>query len=90
MKKSLVVLSLALAFVPLAYSDDSDIKYSLIRFSIHSDDIQLSPVSGSKTILTESGVLYASNKSCHVIQSSLYDVGSDHTVNITTSCLVMA
>ncbi|MGR0295390.1 disulfide isomerase DsbC N-terminal domain-containing protein, partial [Klebsiella pneumoniae] len=42
---------------------------------------------GLKTVLTESGVLYVSDDGRHVIQGPLYDVGSDHPVNVTNQLL---
>lgn len=88
MKKSLVLFSfMALALAPLAHADDAAIKHSLSRLGIHSADIQPAPVAGLKTVLTESGVLYVSDDGRHVIQGPLYDVGSDHPVNVTNQLL---
>ncbi|WP_074012780.1 bifunctional protein-disulfide isomerase/oxidoreductase DsbC [Candidatus Sodalis sp. SoCistrobi] len=88
MNKSLVLLSfIALALSPLVHADDAAIKHSLSRLGIHSADIQPSPVAGLKTVLTESGVLYVSDDGRHVIQGPLYDVGSNHPVNVTNQLL---
>ncbi|KYP97136.1 protein-disulfide isomerase [Sodalis-like endosymbiont of Proechinophthirus fluctus] len=88
MNKSLVLFFfMTLALVPLVHSDDAVIKNSLSRLSIHSADIQSSPVAGLKTVLIESGVLCVSDDGRHLIQGPLYDVGSDYLINVTNQLL---
>lgn len=71
----------------LAHADDTEITDSLSRLGIHSADIQPSPISGLKTILSESGVLYISNDGHHIIRGPLYNIGTDHPINITNQLL---
>ena len=49
--------------------------------------MQPSPVNGLKTVLTDSGVLYASEDGKHILQGPLFDVSGKEPVNVTNQLL---
>ncbi|RWR01720.1 disulfide bond formation protein DsbC [[Pantoea] beijingensis] len=88
MKKSYMLLSLLVATVTgSAYADDAAIQQSLKKLGIQQAEIQPSPLAGTKTVLTESGVLYVSEDGKHFIQGPLYDVSGAQPVNVTNTLL---
>lgn len=88
MKKGLMLLSLLVASVSgAAHADDAAIKKALGSLGIQQADVQPSPVSGLKTVLTDSGVLYVSEDGKHILQGPLYDVSGKEPVNVTNQLL---
>ncbi|WP_330982799.1 MULTISPECIES: bifunctional protein-disulfide isomerase/oxidoreductase DsbC [Enterobacterales] len=89
MKKGLVMFSLlAAALSGVAHADDAAIQQSLAKLGVQSTEIQSSPVSGMKTVLTNSGVLYVTEDGKHIIQGPMYDVSGAAPVNVTNKLLV--
>ena len=88
MKKGLMLLSLLVASVAgAAHADDAAIKKALASLGIQQADVQPSPVNGLKTVLTDSGVLYASEDGKHILQGQLFDVSGKEPVNVTNQLL---
>ncbi|MBE1043779.1 bifunctional protein-disulfide isomerase/oxidoreductase DsbC, partial [Escherichia coli] len=88
MKKGLMLLSLLVASVTsAAHADDAAIKKALASLGIQQADVQPSPVNGLKTVLTDSGVLYASEDGKHILQGPLFDVSGKEPVNVTNQLL---
>ena len=89
MKKGLVMFSLlAGVFAGTAHADDAAIQQSLAKLGVQSTDIQSSPVTGMKTVLTNSGVLYVTEDGKHIIQVPMYDVSGAQPVNVTNQLLM--
>lgn len=89
MKKGLVMFSLlAAALSGVAHADNAAIQQSLAKLGVQSTEIQSSPVSGMKTVLTNSGVLYVTEDGNHIIQGPMYDVNGAAPVNVTNKLLV--
>ncbi|WP_313080615.1 bifunctional protein-disulfide isomerase/oxidoreductase DsbC [Atlantibacter sp.] len=89
MKKGFMLLTLLAATVSgMVHADDAVIKQSLAKLGVQSADIQASPVSGLKTVLTSSGVLYVTEDGKHIIQGPLYDVSGSSPVNVTNKLLM--
>ena len=89
MKKGIVLLSLLAASVTgFAHADDAAIKQSLAKLGIQNASIQSAPVTGMKTVLTESGVLYVTEDGKHIIQGPLYDVSGAQPINVTNKLLM--
>ncbi|WP_411705061.1 bifunctional protein-disulfide isomerase/oxidoreductase DsbC [Edaphovirga cremea] len=89
MKKGFLLLTLLAASVTgAAHADDAAIQQALKSLGIQNAQIQSSPVAGLKTVLTESGVLYASEDGKHILQGPLYDVSGKQPVNVTNQLLV--
>ncbi|KOC89739.1 bifunctional protein-disulfide isomerase/oxidoreductase DsbC [Winslowiella iniecta] len=88
MKKRFMLLSLLIASVSGAvHADDAAIQQSLKKLGLEQVEIQPSPLPGTKTVLTESGVLYVSDDGKHFIQGPLYDVSGAQPVNVTNQLL---
>lgn len=88
MKKGLMLLSLLVASVTgAAHADDAAIQKALGSLGIQQADVQPSPVSGLKTVLTDNGVLYVSEDGKHILQGPLYDVSGKEPVNVTNQLL---
>ncbi|MCU5774605.1 bifunctional protein-disulfide isomerase/oxidoreductase DsbC [Erwiniaceae bacterium BAC15a-03b] len=88
MKKRFMLISLLLASVTgVAQADDAAIQASLKKLGLQQIEIQPSPLAGTKTVLTESGVLYVSEDGKHFIQGPLYDVSGTQPVNVTNKLL---
>ncbi|WP_437611314.1 bifunctional protein-disulfide isomerase/oxidoreductase DsbC [Erwinia sp. V71] len=88
MKKRFVLLSLLMASVSgIAHADDAAIVNSLKKLGLEQIDIQPSPLPGTKTVLTESGVLYVTEDGKQFIQGPLYDVSGARPVNVTNKLL---
>ena len=82
-----MLLSLLVASVTgAAHADDAAIK-SARQPGIQQADVQPSPVNGLKTVLTDSGVLYASEDGKHILQGPLFDVSGKEPVNVTNQLL---
>ena len=60
---------------------------ALASTGIQQADVQPSPVNGLKTVLTDSGVLYASEDGKHILQGPLFDVSGKEPVNVTNQLL---
>ena len=60
---------------------------ALASLGIQQADVQPSPVNGLKTVLTDSGVLYASEDGKHILQGPLFDVSGKEPVNVTNQLL---
>lgn len=88
MKKSLMMLTLLAAFSSAVQADDAAIKQTLAKLGVQSTEIQPSPISGMKTVLTNSGVLYVTEDGKHMIQGPLYDVSGAQPINTTNSMLM--
>ena len=89
MKKGLLMFSLlAAALSATAHADDAAVRQSLAKLGVQSSDIQSSPVSGMKTVLTNSGVLYVTEDGKHIIQGPMYDVSGAQPVNVTNQLLM--
>lgn len=89
MKKTLWAVSLlATTFAGLAHADDAAIRQSLGKMGIQKADIQPSPVTGLKTVLTDGGILYVSEDGKHVLQGPMYDVSGAQPVNVTNALLM--
>ena len=89
MKKSLMMFTLLAAFSSAVQADDAAIKQTLAKLGVQSTEIQPSPISGMKTVLTNSGVLYVTEDGKHMIQGPLYDVSGAQPINTTNSMLMM-
>ncbi|MBJ7222654.1 MULTISPECIES: bifunctional protein-disulfide isomerase/oxidoreductase DsbC [unclassified Brenneria] len=89
MKKGLRLLSLLLAATAagFAHADDAAIKQTMTRLGMPDAQIQSAPVSGMKTVLTDSGVFYISEDGKHLIQGPLYDVSGNAPLNVTSQIL---
>ncbi|PWC17757.1 bifunctional protein-disulfide isomerase/oxidoreductase DsbC [Brenneria corticis] len=88
MKKGLLLLSLLAATAAgFAHADDAAIKQTLTRLGMQDAEIQPSPLSGMKTVLTDSGAFYISDDGKHLIQGPLYDVGGKAPLNVTNQLL---
>ncbi|VEA67547.1 Thiol:disulfide interchange protein DsbC precursor [Serratia plymuthica] len=88
MKKGLILLSLLVASVTsAAHADDAAIKKALESLGIQQAEIQPSPVSGLKTVLTDNGALYVTEDGKHILQGPLYDVSGKEPVNVTNQLL---
>ncbi len=88
MKKQLTMLTLLVsACSGFAHADDSAIQQALKKLGLQQVEIQPSPLPGTKTVLTESGVLYVSEDGKHMIQGPLYDVSGAQPVNVTNQLL---
>ena len=89
MKKSLMMFTLLAATLSrMAHADDAAIKQSLAKLGVQSTEIQPAPVSGMKTVLTNSGVLYVTDDGKHIIQGPMYDVSGAQPVNVTNQLLM--
>jgi thiol:disulfide interchange protein DsbC len=88
MKKSLMMFTLLAAFSTAVQADDAAIKQTLAKLGVQSTEIQPSPISGMKTVLTNSGVLYVTEDGKHMIQGPLYDVSGPQPINTTNSMLM--
>lgn len=89
MKKTLLLLSLlAASFSGLVQADDAAIQQSLMKLGVKKAEIQPSPISGLKTVLTDGSVLYVSEDGKHVIDGTLYDVSGAQPVNVTNKMLM--
>ncbi|BCU54273.1 bifunctional protein-disulfide isomerase/oxidoreductase DsbC [Enterobacter kobei] len=88
MKKSLMMFTLLAAFSSAVQADDAAIKQTLAKLGVQSTEIQPSPISGMKTVLTNSGVLYVTEDGKHMIQGPLYDVSGAQPINTTNSMLM--
>lgn len=88
MKKSLMMFTLLAAFSTAVQADDAAIKQTLAKLGVQSTEIQPSPISGMKTVLTKSGVLYVTEDGKHMIQGPLYDVSGPQPINTTNSMLM--
>lgn len=89
MKKTIALLSVTLAaFSGFAQADDAAIKQSLTKLGVANAEIQPAPLSGMKTVLTESGVIYVTEDGKHIIQGPLYDVSGGQPVNVTNQMLM--
>ncbi|RLM19014.1 bifunctional protein-disulfide isomerase/oxidoreductase DsbC [Brenneria alni] len=88
MKKGLLLLSLLAATAAgFAHADDAAIKQTMARLGMQEAEIQPAPVSGMKTVLTDSGVFYISDDGKHLIQGPLYDVSGNAPLNVTSQIL---
>ncbi|EHD23094.1 MULTISPECIES: bifunctional protein-disulfide isomerase/oxidoreductase DsbC [Brenneria] len=88
MKKGLLLLSLLAATAAgFAHADDAAIKQTMTRLGMPAAEIQPSPLSGMKTVLTDSGAFYISDDGKHLIQGPLYDVGGKAPLNVTNQLL---
>lgn len=88
MKKGLMLLSLLVASVTgTAQADDAAIKKALESLGIQQAEVQPSPVSGLKTVLTDNGALYVTEDGKHILQGPLYDVSGKEPVNVTNQLL---
>lgn len=88
MKKRFMLMSLLMASVTgLAHADDAAIEQSLKKLGLQQIEIQPSPLAGTKTVLTESGVLYVTEDGKQFIQGPLYDVSGGQPVNVTNKLL---
>jgi len=88
MKKRFMLMSLLIASVTgVAHADDAAIQQSLKKLGLEQVEIQPSPLAGTKTVLTESGVMYVSDDGKHFIQGPLYDVSGAQPVNVTNQLL---
>ena len=88
MKNSLMMFTLLAAFSSAVQADDAAIKQTLAKLGVQSTEIQPSPISGMKTVLTNSGVLYVTEDGKHMIQGPLYDVSGPQPINTTNSMLM--
>ena len=88
MKKSLMIFTLLAAFSSAVQADDAAIRQTLAKLGVQSTEIQPSPISGMKTVLTNSGVLYVTEDGKHMIQGPLYDVSGAQPINTTNSMLM--
>jgi len=89
MKKSLMMFTLLAATLSgMAHADDAAIKQSLAKLGVQSTEIQPAPVSGMKTVMTNSGVLYVTDDGKHIIQGPMYDVSGAQPVNVTNQMLM--
>lgn len=88
MKKSLMMFTLLAAFSSAVQADDAAIKQTLAKLGVQNTEIQPSPISGMKTVLTNSGVLYVTEDGKHMIQGPLYDVSGAQPINTTNSMLM--
>lgn len=88
MKKRLVLVSLLMAALSgVAHADNAAIEQSLKKLGLQHIDIQPSPLPGTKTVLSESGVLYVTDDGKQFIQGPLYDVSGSQPVNVTNKLL---
>lgn len=88
MKKRLVLISLLMAALTgVAHADNAAIEQSLKKLGLQHIDIQPSPLPGTKTVLSESGVLYVTDDGKQFIQGPLYDVSGSQPVNVTNQLL---
>lgn len=88
MKKSLLCLTLLMAITPLVHADDAAIQNRLKILGLEKAEIHPSPVSGLKTVLTDSGVLYLTEDGHYVIQGQMYDVTGNKPVSVTNQMLI--
>ncbi|QCR35125.1 bifunctional protein-disulfide isomerase/oxidoreductase DsbC [Nissabacter sp. SGAir0207] len=89
MKNPIMSLALLAAmFCGGAQADDAAIINSLKSLGVQHMEIQPAPVAGLKTILTENGVLYATDDGRYMVQGPLYDVSGKQPVNITNRLLL--
>lgn len=90
MKKVLLLcaagIAASLSFT--ASADDAAVKQTIAKLGLTDAQVQDAPVSGLKTVLTESGVLYISDDGKHLLQGPLYDVSGAQPVNVTNSLLL--
>ena len=89
MKKTFILLSLLVtAMSGVAQADSATIKQSLEKLGIADAEVQDSPVTGLKTVLSDSGVLYVSDDGKYVLQGTLYDISKEQPVNVTNQMLM--
>ena len=88
MKKGLIMFTLLAAFTGAAHADDAAIKQSLAKLGVQSSDIMPAPVAGMKAVMTNSGVLYATEDGKHIIQGPMDDVSGAQPVNVTSKMLL--
>lgn len=89
MKQGIALVSLLAAAVSFsAHADDAAIKSSLEKLGVKSEEIMPAPVSGMKSVLTNSGVLYVTEDGKHIIQGPLYDVSGARPINVTNQMLM--
>ena len=89
MKKKFLLLSLLVtAMSGVAHADSATIKQSLEKLGIDNADVQNAPISGLKTVLTDSGVLYVTDDGKYVLQGTLYDISKEQPVNVTNQLLM--
>ncbi|MTH45243.1 bifunctional protein-disulfide isomerase/oxidoreductase DsbC [Intestinirhabdus alba] len=89
MKKGFMLFTLLTAVVAgMAHADDDAIRQTLSKLGVQGATVQPSPVTGMKTVLSDSGVLYVTEDGKHIIQGPMYDVSGGHPVNVTNRLLV--
>lgn len=88
MKQHCLLLSLFFALLhQVAIADDAAITASLKKLGLTQIDIQPSPLAGTKTVLTESGVFYVSDDGHYFLQGPLYNINGKMPVNDTNKLL---
>lgn len=89
MKKRFLLFSLLAAAVSgFAHADDAAIKQSLTRLGLKSAEVQDAPISGMKTVISNSGVLYISDDGKYLVQGPVYDISGSQPVNVTNKLLM--
>lgn len=89
MKKTSLLLSLLLTTVSgLAHADDAAIKLSLEKLGIDGAEVQGAPIAGLRTVLTDSGILYATEDGKYILQGTLYDISKEPPLNVTNQLLM--
>lgn len=71
-----------------AMAGDAEIKASFKKLGVNKIDIQPSPVKGLKTVMTDEGILYASEDGKYVLQGKLYELTSKGAVDLSNKSLM--
>ncbi|MDO4429927.1 MAG: bifunctional protein-disulfide isomerase/oxidoreductase DsbC [Lonepinella koalarum] len=87
MNKILTTLSLV-TFSTMALADDAMIINSLKKLGAGQIEVKSSPVKGLKTVITDQGILYASEDGKFVLQGKLFELTEKGPVDVSAKSLM--
>lgn len=87
MNKILTALSL-MAVSSIVLADDTTIINSLKKLGVEQIEVKSSPIKGMKTVITEQGILYASEDGKYVLQGKLFELTDKGPIDVSAKSLM--
>lgn len=87
MNKILTALSL-MAVSSIVLADDTTIINSLKKLGAEQIEVKSSPIKGMKTVITEQGILYASEDGKYVLQGKLFELTDKGPIDVSAKSLM--
>lgn len=87
MNKILTALSL-MAVSSIVLADDTTIINNLKKLGAEQIEVKSSPIKGMKTVITEQGILYASEDGKYVLQGKLFELTDKGPIDVSAKSLM--